>query len=63
MKWNFSTKRFLITLAAYAAIIIVLDGILTRYFDIKEPTQSIIEVFGALIIFQIFEEIYRRYKK
>jgi hypothetical protein len=63
MKWNFNSKRFLKTLAAYAVLILSLDALLTHFFDIKEPMQSIIEIFGALIIFQIIEELYRRYKK
>ena len=62
MKWNFNTKRFLWTVAAYAVLILSLDALLTYFFDIGEPKQSIIEVFGALIIYQIFEEIIRRYK-
>ena len=63
MKWNFNTKRFLWTVLAYAVLILSLDVLLTHFFDIKEPKQSIIEVFGALIIFQIIEEIIRRFKK
>jgi hypothetical protein len=59
---GFNTKRFLRTLLGYLVIIVTLDFFLTRYFDIGEPKQSIIEIFSAVIIFQIFEEVYRRYK-
>lgn len=62
MKWEFDTKRFLKTMAGYALIIITFDIFLTHYFDLGEPKQSIIEIFSALIIFQIGEELYRRYK-
>jgi len=62
MKWNFSTKRFLTTLAGYAVLIVSIDALLTHFFDLTELKQSIIEIFGALIIFQIIEEIIRRYK-
>ncbi len=62
MKWEFNTKRFLKTLAGYAVIIITLDVLLTHFFDLGEPKQSIIEIFSAVIIFQIAEELYRRYK-
>lgn len=62
MKWNFNTKRFLWTVTAYAVLILSLDVLLTHFFDIGEPKQSIIEIFGALLIFQIIEEIIRRYK-
>lgn len=62
MKFQFNTKRFLKTLLGYAVIIITLDILLTHFFDISEPKQSIIEIFSAVIIFQIAEELYRRYK-
>lgn len=62
MKWNFDTKRFMKTLLGYLIIIVTLDFLLTYFFDIGEPKQSIIEIFSAVIIFQIFEELYRRYK-
>lgn len=62
MKFQFDTKRFLQTLAGYAVIIITLDVLLTHFFDLGEPKQSIIEIFSAVIIFQIFEELIRRYK-
>jgi uncharacterized membrane protein len=62
MKFEFNTKRFLKTLAGYAVIIITLDILLTHFTNITEPKQSIIEIFGAVIIFQIIEELYRRYK-
>ncbi|MEN9920385.1 MAG: hypothetical protein RL538_278 [Candidatus Parcubacteria bacterium] len=62
MKTGFDTKRFLKILAGYAIVIITVDALLTHFFDIGEPKQSIIEVFSAVIIFQIFEELYRRYK-
>lgn len=62
MKFHFDIKRFLTTLGAYAIIIIAIDALLTRFFDVGEPKQSIIEIFGAIIIFQIIEELYRRYK-
>lgn len=63
MKWEFNTKRFLKTLAGYAAIIITLDILLTYFFDIPEPKQSIIEIGSAVILFQIIAELYRRLKK
>ena len=62
MKWDFDTKRFLKTLAGYMVVLVGLDIILTRYFDFTELKQSIIEVFLAIIIIQIIEELYRRYK-
>lgn len=62
MKFEFDTKRFLKTLLGYAVIIITLDLLLTHFFDIGEPKQSIIEIFSAVIIFQVAEELYRRYK-
>ncbi len=62
MKWEFNIKRFLKTLLGYAIIIISLDLLLTHFFDLKEPKQSIIEIFSAVIIFQIVEELYRRYQ-
>ena len=62
MNVRFDTKRFLRILAGYAVIIITLDALLTHFFDIGEPKQSIIEIFSAVIIFQIGEELWRRHK-
>ncbi|MEY2665113.1 MAG: hypothetical protein RLZZ480_218 [Candidatus Parcubacteria bacterium] len=62
MSWEFNTKRFLKSLAGYVVILIVLDMILSRYTSLVEPKKSIIQIFLAVMVVQVIEEVYRRYK-
>lgn len=62
MKKKFNFKYFFTTLLAYLLIIVAIDNFLNYWFELSDIQESIIEVFGAISIYQIIEEIIRRYK-
>ena len=62
MKRKFNFKYFFTTLLAYLLIIVAIDSFLNFWFELSDIQESIIEIFGAIIIYQIIEEIIRRYK-
>jgi hypothetical protein len=41
---------------------VAIDSFLNYWFGLSDIQESIIEVFGAIIIYQVIEEIIRRYK-
>lgn len=62
MKKKFNFKYFFTTLLAYLLIIVAIDSFLNYWFELSDIQKSIIEIFGAIIIYQVIEEIIRRYK-
>jgi hypothetical protein len=62
MKKKFNLKYFFTTLLAYLLIIVAIDSFLNYWFELSDIQESIIEVFSAIIIYQVIEEIIRRYK-
>ena len=62
MKKKFNFKYFFTTLIAYLIIIVAIDSFLNNWFKLSDVQESIIEIFGAIIIYQAIEEIIRRFK-
>ncbi len=62
MKRTFNIKYLFTTLAAYLLIIIAIDSFLNYWFSLSDMQENIIEIFGAIIIYQILEELFRRHK-
>ena len=63
MKLSPNIISFIKSVAIYTLLIFVYEYIFTQYFDFPTYKKNILEVFFAIMTYQIGEEVLRRRKK
>ena len=63
MKLSPTVISFIKSVAIYTLLIIMYEYVFTHYFDLPNYKKNILEIFFAIMTYQIGEEVMRRIKK
>ena len=63
MKLSPAVISFIKSVAIYTLLIFVYEYIFTQYFDFPAYKKNILEIFFAIMTYQIGEEVLRRMKQ
>lgn len=62
MKYVQRFKYWLVTIAAYVILILIIDSLLHTWFELSDVMAAIIEIFGAIIIYNGAIRLFQYYK-